>query len=836
MNHQARELTADELTFVCDPSQFPFKTTDELPNLLTVIGQERAVRAIDFGVQIPSYGFNIYVMGPAGTGRSTTVQKFLQRKAQQEPVPDDWVYVHNFVDPRRPRALCLPAGRGKQLRDEMAEFIRDLQEAIPTAFDSEDYNQRAGAIAQESDRARSEILKKLEAQVTQRGFALVQTAVGLAIAPVVDGQVLTPEQYQALGDDVKSKFEAGFPELRHELDHSMREVRALGKAARVKLRDLARQVADVVVGNTIHDLEANYAAFPEVVEYLKEVRRDTVEHLADFRPEPEAPAAEEADPPPPVPSPAPESPAVPLSRYQVNVVVDHSRSQGAPLVYETNPTYFNLVGHIEQEVRYGVLSTDFTHIRAGALHRANGGYLVTNARDLLEAPLAWDAMKRAVKNQEIRIESVAEALPAGMTTSLEPECIPFKAKVILIGDWDTYSLLFDMDDDFRKIFKVRADFGSVMDRTPEAMQQYAQFVGLRVRADGLLPFDQGAVARIVEVGVQLAEHKEKLSTQFAVVSEIIQEASYWAGGNGQALVTGADVARTIAERRYRAGHLQERMTQRILEDTIHIQTEGSAVGQVNGLSVIEVADFEFGIPSRISAQTYMGRGGVMAIDREANLTGNIHNKGLLTLQGYLGGKYAHRKPLSLSASVTFEQNYERIEGDSASCAELYALLSSLSQVPIRQDLAVTGSVDQQGHVQAIGGAVAKIEGFFDICKARGLTGRHGVVIPASNVRHLTVREDVIEAVRQGQFHIYAVETVDEGIQLLTGVVAGAMDAEGNYPPETVNHKVHQRLLEMAEEKSAKDEEEEDEDPELSAPKGSLSDWDTAEEEEEGEDG
>ena len=813
MTDKARELTSDEVSFVCDPDQFQFDTTDDLPDLESIIGQERAVRAIDFGVQMPCYGFNIYVTGLSGSGRSTTIQRFLERKAREEPVPDDWCYVNNFADPRRPVNIRLPAGRGIQLRDDMAEFIRDLQQAFPVAFDSEDYSQRMRAIAQELDQARNEVLKKMEDTAKAHGFALMQAATGLGVVPMVDDQMVTPEQFGQLPEEVRSKFEADLPEVQQALERTLREVRAMEKAAKQRMRAFSRQVADSVVGDHIDDLLEEYAEFDQVVQYLGEVRSDIVENVSDFRPRTEQEEAGDQPDGSPLQSP-PASPASPasgasgVSRYQVNVIVDHSRSQGSPVVYETNPTYLNLVGRIEQEIRYGVMTIRFNHIRAGCLHRANGGFLVIEARDLLESPLAWDALKRAIKNREIRTEVLHVVAPTAVTTSLEPECIPFQAKVILVGDWSTYALLYELDDSFRKIFKVRADFGSWMERTPEAMQRYAEFVASRVRADNLLPFDRSAVARIIESGTQLVEHKERLSARFAGVIEVIQESSYWAGHNGHSVVTRADVDRARVEHRYRAGHVQEQLQKSILEGTIRVETGGEAIGQVNGLSVLDVADDGFGLPSRISAKTYMGRGNVVAIDREVNLTGNVHNKGVLILQGYLGGKYAGDKALNLSASITFEQNYDRIEGDSASSAELYALLSSLSWLPLRQDLAVTGSVDQEGRVQSIGGATAKIEGFFDICQARGLTGDQGVLIPAANVRHLVLRSDVVEAVRDGKFHIYAVETVDQGIQLLTGTPAGEAGEDGHYPKGTINFLVHRRLMEMAEEKRAGEEEEE----------------------------
>lgn len=812
MANKARELSPDELTFVCDPGQFEFETTAELPDLARIIGQDRAVRAIDFGVDIQSYGFNIYAMGSAGTGKTTTVQTFLNRRANQEPVPDDWCYVNNFLDPKRPRAIQLPAGYGNQLRDDMVEFISDLRRNIPAAFDSEDYQQRAQVIVRGIEQERSTRLKELEAAVNQRGFALAQTAMGLLVAPVVDGQMLSPEKYAQLPEDTRQQFETQRQELQHELEDAMREVRELEKQIKGKVRNLDREVAGFVVGDCKHELVEKYASFEEVIEYLEEVQEDIVENIADFRQEAESDRTNEAEPGPPQ---IIRKPLDPFNRYQVNVIVDHSRSEGAPIVYSTNPTYRSLVGRIEQEVHFGMLTTNFKHIQAGCLHQANGGYLVVNARDLLTFPFSWNGLKRAIKNQEIRIEMMDEALPITATSALEPEPIPFNAKVILIGDIGTYYMLYSLDEDFRKLFKVRADFGYTMDRTPEAMQNYTEFITSIVRADKLLPFDRTAVAKVVEFGARIAEDKEKLAARFVDVVEVIQESSHWASENGNQIVTDADVDQALEERRYRARHLEERLQERVLEGTIRIQTEGKAVGQVNGLSVLRMADYEFGMPSRISAQTYMGRGGVVAIDREAHLTGDIHDKGVLILQGYLGGKYAQKKALSMAASLTFEQNYEHIEGDSASSTELYALMSSLSGLPIRQDLAVTGSVDQQGRVQAIGGATFKIEGFFEICKARGLTGTQGVLIPASNVRNLVLDRSVVEAVKEGKFHIYAVETIDEGIQLLTGVPAGEADEEGNYPEGTVNYLVQKRLIEMSEETSDEKDDQEEENPSTS---------------------
>ncbi len=803
MTMTPHELAPDELTFICDLNQFGFETTDDLPDLHRIIGQERAVRAIDFGVEIPNYGFNIFVMGPAGTGKMTTVRTFLDARAPQEPVPDDWCYVNSFIDPKQPRAIQLPAGYGTQLQKDMAEFIRDLQRAIPTAFESEDYQHRSQAILREMERARNATLDELNTKVNPHGFAVLQTSLGLAIAPVIEGRVLGPEEYAQLPGDTQYRFEMQRQELQHELDAAMREIRALEKKAKEQLRALSREVADFVVGDYLDDLKEKYASFEEVIEYLGEVRQDVVENVADFYRESETEDSGEASAALPD---VPGEPVNPFTRYLVNVIIDNSRTKGAPIVYATNPTYQRLVGRIEQVVRFGMLTTDFTHIRAGYLHHANCGYLVVDARDLLSHPFAWDALKRAIKNRQITTETVDETLQPTATTALEPEPIPFKAKVILVGDAQTYYILFDRDEEFRELFKVRADFGYNVDRSLETIQNYAQLIASQVRADGLLPFDRKAVGRIIEYSARLAEDKEKLTTFFGDVVEVIHETAHWAKANGHRVVTDVDVEQALDERRYRASFLEERIRREILEGSLHIQTEGKVVGQVNGLTVMHTADYEFGMPTRISAQTYMGRGGVVAIDREAHLTGNIYNKAILILQGYLGGKYARKKALSLAASLTFEQNYDRVEGDSASSAELYALLSSLSELPVRQDIAVTGSVDQQGNVQAIGAVTAKVEGFFDLCRARGLTGNQGVLIPIDNIRNLVLRQDVVQAVRDGTFHIYAIERIDQGIELLTGMPAGEVDTEGNYPEATVNHLVQKKLLEMAEERTEEPEE------------------------------
>jgi lon-related putative ATP-dependent protease len=797
MGTTPEELSPEQLRYVCDPAQFDFETTADLPELSAIIGQDRAVRAIDVGIEIPSYGFNIFAMGPSGTGRTTTVRKFLAEKAGREPVPDDWCYVNNFVEPNKPNALRLPPGKGCELRRDMEELVRDLLREIPQAFESEDYEQRKGTLVKQFEAARDEELRQLEQNAMKLGFTPIMTAMGLVVAPVVEGQALTPEQYMQLPEEQRQAYDAHRKELQAELERVVRDVRTMEKESKRRIRELDREVAASAVGHHIHDLLEKYASIPE---YLEAVRQDIIEHVEDFKSE------EEEAPTPLIPTAALRQAR--LSRYQVNVIVDNSQTTGAPVITELNPTYYNLVGRIEHQAQFGALTTDFTMIRAGCLHRANGGYLVMEIKSVLTNPFAWDTLKRAIKNKMIKTEELGAGFSLISTVTLEPEPIPLDVKVILLGDAYTYYLLHSLDDDFQKLFKVKADFGTDMDRTPEAMRDYAQFIATRCREDNLRHFDRGAVARVMEYGTRLVEDQEKLSCRFADIVDLVQEASYWAGESGRDVVTAEDVQRAIEENIHRANRVEERIRERIVEGTIHVDTTGARVAQVNGLSVSLMGDYAFGVPSRITAQTYAGKAGVVNIEREVKMSGRIHDKGVMILSAYLGGKYAQREALTLSASLTFEQLYEEVDGDSASSTELYALLSSLSGLPIRQDLAVTGSVDQHGRIQAVGGVTAKIEGFFDVCKARGLTGSQGVLIPAQNVRHLTLREEVVEAVRAGKFHIYPIAIVDEGIALLTDRDAGELQEDGTYPEETIHALVAARLKELAKKEEEKESKEE----------------------------
>ena len=791
-----QELAASQLRRVCDPASFSFQSTAELPLVSDIIGQPRATHAIEFGIDIESPGFNIFVLGPGGTGRTTTIQRFLEQKACSEPVPSDWVYVNNFVDPYKPRAIFLPPGKGADFRTDMQALVARFQHDMPRAFETEEYEQARTKIGREFDQARDVEFGKLSEQAEGKGFALGQTAAGLVFAPLIDGQPAEPDAIAKLPAKKQQQLEATQLELEDALADVLRVVRERDKEAKSKLLDLDRKVAGFTAGHFLDDLDKKHAAFDEVLLYLGEVRWDIIEHAQDWKEGAET--GEEAGASSDAPTPPDSNALPPMMRYQVNLLVDNSRRKGAPVVVESNPTFINLMGRIEHDIKYGGTTTDFTMLRAGALHLANGGYLVLRAQDLLQDETAYGALKRALTNGTATIEEPGAQMRLLTTVTLAPEPIPLTVKVVLLGSPELYYALYSADQDFRKLFKVKADFASEMDRTPENEKSYALFIRARTAEEKLREFDPTGVAAIVEYGSRLAEDQTKLSTRFGDVSDIIREAAYWAGKAGHTRVSATDVYWAVDEWTYRSNQIEERVQEEIAKGTLMVDATGAVVGQVNGLSVAMLGDYSFGQPSRITARTFMGRAGVVAIEREVEMSGPIHNKGVMTLAGYLGGQYALDKPLTLSASLSFEQNYSGVEGDSASSTELYAILSSLSGLPIRQSIAVTGSVNQRGEIQPIGGAQHKIEGFFQVCKTRGLTGEQGVMIPHQNVKDLMLKPQVVQACAEGKFHIWAVRTIDEGIELLTGVPAGQRDESGQFPSGAVHARVQARLGELAE--------------------------------------
>jgi lon-related putative ATP-dependent protease len=785
-----KPLPISKLRRVSKASALKLKTTDDLPLVDDIIGQPRALRAIDFGLDVRGPGFNIFVLGYGGSGRMTTAERALTEHAAGQPTPGDWVYVHNFKDSLRPRAMRLPAGRARPFKQDMVNLVNFLKVDLRRTFEGDAYQRAATQVMRDLDNQRTTLLQEFDQRARPQGFALAQAEQqGLFVTPIgPKGEPATAEELAALSDEQRAALEHAQPAVEDDFNAVMRRAHELELAARAKIQELDRQTAANTIAPRLDQLIARYQPdCPEAADYLEETRANIIAHAADFRngsvEQSEDSAAE---------------PAIdPLLRFQVNVLVDHTETHGAPIVFETNPTFMNLVGRIERDVQLGENVLDFTMLRAGALHRANGGYLVLQAADVLKDVNAWDALKRALLTSQIGIEDPGTHLQMFSTRTLESEPIPLNVKVMLLGTPHLYYDLYQYDEEFARLFKVKAEFASEMARTPENEQAYALFVRARCAEHNLPPFDASAVAQIVEHGSRSVEDQTKLSTQFGDIADLIIEAAHWARKAKRTVVTAADVRTALDEWRYRSNLIEEETQQPIADGTIKIDVQGEVVGQINGLTVIEYGEYQFGHPSRISARISVGRSGVMVIEREVHLSGRIHNKGVLTLEGYLHGQYATKEPLSLAASLSFEQNYSEIEGDSASSTELYALLSALADLPIKQGIAVTGSVDQQGRVQPVGGVQYKIEGYFDICQARGLTGEQGVMIPASNIKNLMLREDVVAACREGKFHIWAVNTIDEGLELLTGVKAGRRGKSGKFTPNSVHALIAAKLKSIA---------------------------------------
>ncbi|MFQ5946668.1 MAG: Lon protease family protein [Anaerolineae bacterium] len=782
----------------CDPDQFTFQITADLEDLGEIIGQARAVDAVRFGIGIRREGYNLFALGPPGTGKHSVVRQFLEQKATAMPRPSDWCYVNNFKEPHKPRALQLPPGQAVMLRGDMERLVEDLRTTIPATFESEEYRTRRQVIEEELKERHEKAFGEAQQGAQQRGIAIIPTPTGLVFAPIKNGEIISPDEFQKLPEEARKHVEAEIAALQEQLRTTLHQVPKWERETRDKIRELSREVAMFAVGHLIDELRKKYADLAEVVDHLNAVQQDVIENVDDFRrPGEAAPVAFMGIP---LPQSLMSQPS--FSRYQVNVLVDHSASHGAPVVYEDHPTYQNLVGRVEHLARMGALVTDFNLIKPGTLHRANGGYVMLDALKVLLQPYAWEGLKRTLRSREIRIESLGQAFSLVSTVSLEPHPIPLDVKIVMLGSRLFYYLLLQFDPEFSELFKVAADFEEQMPRSSENSVLYARLIGTLARKEGLSPLDRGAVARVIEQSARLAGDGEKVSTHIQSIVDLLREADYWAREAGHSVVSAADVQEAIDAQIRRADRLRERIQEEIQRGTILIDTQGEEVGQVNGLSVVQLGQFAFGRPSRITTRVRLGKGEVVDIEREVELGGPIHSKGVLILSGFLGARYAVDRPLSLSASLVFEQSYSGVEGDSASSGELYALLSALAGVPIKQSMAVTGSVNQHGQVQAIGGVNEKVEGFFEVCKARGLTGQQGVLIPASNVKHLMLRQDVVEAAAAGKFHIYPVETIDQGIEILTGMPAGERDESGNFPAGSINQRVEARLLELADKRLA----------------------------------
>ena len=784
-------LEAEQLVKKCDPLLFEFETTEEIKPLEDIIGQERAVKAMNFGLNIKRHGYNIFMTGITGTGKTSYARSIAREVAGREPVPDDWCYLYNFKNPGEPMALNLPAGKGSVFARDIDNLLEELKEEIPKVFKSEEYERQKGAIFKEFQEIRSALMEKLNRVAQENGFVLKRTGTGFLSIPLKEGKEMSEEEYNQLERPQREELEKKSTEVQLKAMEIVRLIQNEEKNIKDRFKELEYQTGLQAVGHLIDELKEKYKDFPKVLSYLEALKADVLENLGDFKDE------EEEDKQFPFLW-LKRGPDTAAKKYAVNLFIDNRDTGGAPVVVEPNPTYYNLVGRVEHENRMGMITTDFTMIRSGALHRANGGYLILQANDVLLNLQSWEALKRVLKTREIRIETIGEQYALLAMTTLKPEPIPLDVKVILIGNPLLYQLLYRYDEDFRKLFKVKADFDTAMERSVENIAKMANFISNHCRREGLKHFDRSGVARVMEYSSRLADHQEKLTTCFNDIVEILYEADAWARMEGAKYVSKGHVEKAVKEKIFRSDKYEKKLLELVEEGQILLDLSGEKVGQINGLAVLNLGDYIFGRPSRITASTFLGRRGIVNIERESKMSGRIHDKGVMIISGYLGQKYAQKTPLTLSASICFEQSYEGVDGDSASSTELYALLSSLSGVPIKQNIAVSGSVNQKGEIQPVGGITQKIEGFFAACKLKGLTGDQGVIIPHQNIVNLMLDDEVVEAVRDGKFHIYAVRTVDEGISILTGIPAGERDEDGKYPEGTINYLVEKKLREFHE--------------------------------------
>lgn len=783
-----KRVDAADLRRTVDPGNFDFETTADIEPLEGTIGQERALEAIDMGLEMDSCGFNIYASGPVGTGRNSTARALANRKAGEMPTPNDWCFVHNFKKPDRPTALELPAGMGRELADDMDDLIEDCRTEIPRAFEREEYEKHKSEMMQNVQNKRNQLLRELREEARELDHDVQVRPTGVVAVPLVDGEPATGEDFEELDEETKKDLEEKGEKVRELIAQKLSRFRQAQKEDKEKLEDLDRKVALYAVGHVVDDLEEKYSDLDEVVQYLDQVKEDIVDNIDLFKNPDEH-------------TQNPLGMQIPVeqlyTKYRVNVVVDNADAEGAPVVEERHAAHHNLFGQIEYKPRMGGATTDFTMIKGGSVLDANGGFLILQVVDVLRNPFAWDALKRALRTRQVRIENMWHKYHPTPSATLRPEPIPVHLTVVLVGSPLLYHMLYMLDEDFRRLFKIKADFDVEMDCNDQHLERYASFIGAQCTGEDAPPFDREGAARLVEYGMRMAGHQERLSTQFLYVADLIAESAHQAIRDDSDRVTAEHVERAVSGRRRRSRMIQDKMQRYIDEGTLLIDTTGEVPGQVNGLSVYDLGDYQFGAPTRITCVTSIGSAGVVNVERESKMSGSIHDKGVLVITGYLSQQFGQDKPLSLSARLCFEQTYKGVDGDSASCAELCSLLSSLADVPLRQDLAITGSVNQRGQVQPVGGINAKIEGFFEVCEQDGLTGDQGVVMPSRNLQNLMLDRRVVDAVDEGKFHIYAVDTVQEAVELMTGMPAGERQDDCSFPEDTVYGRADQRLREMA---------------------------------------
>jgi len=784
-----KELVADDLKRTIDPKTLGFATTADLAGSAGIIGQERAAGALRFGLNARMKGYNVYICGPAGSGRTTFARAFAEEAAARLPVPDDLCYVYNFTDPQSPSAITLPAGRGRVFAQEMDELVERLTEELRKSINGKEFDNRRSDIVRDFNSKREEVIRFMTVEAKKQNFGVRTTNSGIYFLPIIDGEMLSEEQYDALSQEKRGEIFANSDEIQKKAAEAMRAIKEYERDMRAKIDELEYTTALFNVGRHIGELCEAYADNPRVLAYLADVKEDILDNIGDFS------EMDDADEDVGVMLPwyGRRGGENPLDRYKVNVFTDNGDLKRAPVIVDFNPTYFNLIGEVEYDSEYGNLITDFMKIKPGLLHQANGGFLILQVADLLSSHHAWETLRRALLTGEIVMEPLREYATGLAVSRIKPEPAKIDVKIVLVGNYEFYDILNEYDEAFGKLFKAFADFDAEMDYSDENIRKLAEYVKSFVIKHKTLDFDAPAVARIIEHALRLAERKDKLTACFARVEDVLAESQVWAQLDGARVISDKHVARAIAEHDYRHGMYDEKLTELIRKGIIMLDCDGSKIGQINGLAVMETFGYVFAKPSRITATTYVGKAGVINIEKEAEMSGSIHDKGVQVVVGYLGQTYAQEFPLSLSARVTFEQNYNGIDGDSASSTELYAILSSLADLPIYQGLAVTGSINQRGEIQPIGGVSYKIEGFYALCKSRGLTGAQGVIIPIQNVGDLTLSDEVVEAVRAGRFHIYAISHVDDGIELLTGAPVGAKNERGKYPPESVHGRVFKKL-------------------------------------------
>ena len=784
------ELTAKDLKDICNPNLFKFETTKELVDTTDLVyGQERGIKALEFGVGIDIKGYNLYLEGPSGVGKTMYTKKFLKQKAEKEKVPNDWVYIYNFENPNEPIAVSFPAGQGKVFQSTMEHFVKDIRRDIKKTFNNDDFEKEKKLIKQEFEEKREKLLEKLNQKTMIQGFKVQSTDNGVYMMPVLDGKTLEEEEFEALDESIKKEFEERSTLVQEQIFQALAEIKAIEREAEKRIEEWQANIALMTINVHINSIKANYKRNKKVGSYLDNVKKDILKNINQFL----APETESKNNAPGQQAMQRTEIKEPWLNYRVNLFVDNSKTEGAPVIMDTNYSFYNIFGGLEYENQYGALKTDFMMIKPGLLHQANGGYVIFQAKDILSNALCYEALKKALKIKELSIENPAEQRGGMLLAALKPEPIPLDIKVLLIGNSNIYHTLLSMDDDFRKLFKIKVEFEDDAPKTIENIERLSKFVRSFCEQEGLLDLDKEAMAKVVEYTSKLAGDKEKLSTQFSEIGEIIGEASTWAKMNKQKIITKEYVQKALEERIDRIKKYDARYLQMIKEGGLLIDTDGFSVGQINGLTVIKIGDYSFGKPARITANTYMGKAGIVNIEREVEMSGSSHSKGMLILAGYLGEQFGQDMALSLTASVCFEQLYGGVDGDSASSTEAYAILSSLSGIPINQSIAVTGSVNQKGYIQPIGGVNEKIEGFYQICKMKGFNGEQGVIIPKQNVRNLHLTDEIIESVRKGKFHIYAVTNIDEGIEILTGVPAGKKDKNGKFPLGTINYLAQEKL-------------------------------------------